>query len=77
MVAQASTSRLGVGRFSRPRNGVGVLAMPDARLETTRRVESVCAVPAGAGTLRLPVSGVAVDVMIDRRCSADSVQVTR
>jgi len=50
--------------------------MSDARLESTRRVECVCEVPPGAGTLRLPVSGVAVYVVIERRCSAERVDVT-
>jgi hypothetical protein len=56
---------------------VGVLAMPDAGLDTTRRVESVCVIPLGAGVLRLLVPGVAVGVIIDRRCVADGVEVTR
>jgi len=51
MVARASGLGMGVGRVSRPRRGVGVLAMPDARLDTTRRFESVCEVPPGAGVL--------------------------
>jgi hypothetical protein len=42
---------MGVGRFSRPLRGVGVLARPDAGLDTTRRVESVSMVPLGAGVL--------------------------
>jgi hypothetical protein len=54
-----------------------VLAMPDARLDTTRRVESACEVPPGAGVLRLLVPGMAVGVIIDRRCVADGVRVTR
>ena len=77
MVARASGLGMGVGRFSRPLRGVGVLAMPDARLDTTRRVESVCEVPPGAGVLRLLVPGMAVGVFIDRRCVADGVEVTR
>jgi hypothetical protein len=68
---------MGVGRFSRPLRGVEVLAMPDAGLDTTRRVESVCIVPLGAGKLRLLVPGVAVGVIIDSRCVADGVEVTR
>jgi len=48
-----------------------VLAMPDAGLDTTRRVESVCMVPLGAGVLPLLVPGVAVGVIIDSRCVAD------
>jgi len=38
---------MGVGRFSRPLRGVGVIAMPDAGLDTTQCVE----VPPGAGLL--------------------------
>ena len=77
MVALASGFRMGVGRFSRPRRGVGVLAMPDARLDTTECIESVCEVPPGAGVLRLLVPGMAVVVIIDRLCVADGVTVTR
>jgi hypothetical protein len=51
MIARASGLGLGVGRFSKPLRGVGVLAMRDAGLDTTRRVESVCKVPPGAGVL--------------------------
>jgi hypothetical protein len=50
--------------------------MPDAGLDTTRRVESVCMVPLGAGVLRLLVPGMAVRVIIDHRCVADGVEVT-
>jgi hypothetical protein len=53
-----------------------VLAMPDARLDITRRVESVFEVPPGAGVLRLLVPGMAVGVIIDHRCVADVVTVT-
>jgi len=77
MIARAAGFGMGVGRFSRPLRGVGVLAMPDAGLDTTRRVESVCMVPLGAGVLRLLVPGVAVGVIIDSRCEADGVEVTR
>jgi hypothetical protein len=73
MVAQASGLGMVVGRFSRPRREVGVLAMPDARLDTTRCVESVSEVPSGAGVLRLLVSGMVVGVVIDRRSVADGV----
>jgi len=76
MIARASGFGMGVGRFSRPLGGVGVLAMPDAGLDTTRRVESVCMVPLGAGVLRLLVHGMAVEVIIDRCCVADRVEVT-
>ena len=77
MIVLASGFGIGVGRFSRPLRGVGVIAMPDAGLDTTRRVESVCVIPLGAGVLRLLVPGVAVGVIIDRRCVADGVEVTR
>ena len=73
MIARAAGLGMGVGRFSRPLRGVGVLAMPDAGLDTTRRVE----VPPGAGVLRLLVPGVAFGVFVDRRCVADGVEVTR
>jgi len=73
MIAWASGLGMGVGRFSRPRRGVGVITMPDAGLDTTRWVE----VPPGADVLRLLVPGVAVGVFVDRRCVADGVEVTR
>jgi hypothetical protein len=76
MIVRASGFGMGVGRVSRLLRGVGVLAMPDAGLDTTRRGESVCMVPLGAGVLRLLVPGVAVGVIIDRRCVADGVEVT-
>ena len=53
-----------------------MLAMPDAGLDTTQRVESVCMVLLGAGVLRLLVPGVVVGVSINRRCVADGVEVT-
>jgi len=68
---------MGVGRISTPRSGVGVLAMTDAGLATTQRVESVCIVPLGACVLRLFVPGVRVGVIIDRQCVEDMVEVTR
>jgi hypothetical protein len=76
MIARASGFRMAVRRFLRPLRGVGVLAMPDAGLDTTRRVESVCVIPLGAGVLRLLVPGMAVRVIINRRCVADVVEVT-
>jgi len=72
MIARASVLGMRVGRFSRPLRGVGVIAMPNAGLDTTRRV----AVPLGAGVLRLLVTGVVVGVFIVRRCVADGVEVT-
>jgi hypothetical protein len=68
---------MGVGRFSTQLSGVGVLAMPDAGLDTTRCVDSACMVPLGAGVLRLLVPSVAVGVIIDRRCFAAWVEFTR
>ena len=75
MIARASGLGMGVGRFSRPLRGVGVLAMPDAGLDTTRRVESVCVILLGAGVLRLLVPVVAVGVIIERHCVADGLEV--
>jgi len=77
MIARASGFGMGVGRFSRPLRGVGLLAMPDAGLDTTWRVESVCTVLLGAAVLQLLVPGVAVRVIIDRRWVANRVEVTR
>jgi hypothetical protein len=72
MIAQASGLGMGVGMVSGLLRGVGVITMPDAGLDTTQHVE----VPPGAGELRLPVPGVAVAVIIDRRCVADGEEVT-
>jgi len=47
MVAHSSGFGMRVGRFRRPQKGVEVLAMPDGRLDTTRRVEAVSEVPPG------------------------------
>ena len=71
MIAWASGPGMGAGRFSRPLRGVGVIAMPNVGLDTTRRIE----VPPGAGVLRLLVTGLAVGVFIDRCCVADGVKV--
>jgi len=73
MIVRASGLGMVVGRFSRPLRGVGVLAMPDAGLDTTRHGDSVCEFPLGAGVLRLLVPSVADGVIIDRRCVADGV----
>ena len=51
MIARASGFEMGVGRFSRLLSGVGLLAVPDAGLDTTRRVDSVCMFALGAGLL--------------------------
>jgi len=72
MIAWASGFGMGVGRFSRPLREVGVIAMPNTGLDTTRRVE----VPPGAGVLRLLVTSVAVGVCIDRRCLEHRVEIT-
>jgi hypothetical protein len=74
MIARASGVGMGVSRFSRLLRGVGVLAMLDAGLDTTRRVESVCKVPPGIGVLQLRVTGVAVGVSIDHPSVADGVE---
>jgi len=66
MIAWASGLGMGVHRVSRPLRGVGVIAMPGAGLDTTRRI----AIPECAGVLRLLVTGVAVGVFINRRCLA-------
>jgi hypothetical protein len=68
--------RDGCRQVSRPLRGVGVLAMPDPGLDRMQRVESVCMVPLGAGVLRLLLPGMAVGVMVDRRCVADVLAVT-
>jgi hypothetical protein len=71
MIVRTSGSGMGVRKFSKPRRGVGVITMPDTGLDTTQRVE----VPPGAGVLRLLVLGLAVGVIIDRRCVVDGVEV--
>jgi hypothetical protein len=48
-MVRVSGLETGVGRISRPLGGVGVQPMPDAGLDTTRCIESVCKVPLGAG----------------------------
>jgi hypothetical protein len=76
MITRPSGFGMGVGSVLRPLKGVGVLAMPDAGLDTMRRVESVCMVPLGAGVLRLLEPGVPVGVINDSGCVADRVEVT-
>jgi hypothetical protein len=73
MIARASQFGMGVGWFPRLLRGVGVLAMPDVGLDTTRPIVSVCMVPLGAGVLRLFAPGVAVGVIIDSRCVANGM----
>jgi len=77
MIRWVSASRLGVGRFSRPLRGVGVLAIPYAGQDTTRRVESVCKISLGAAVPQLLVPGLVVRVFIDRRSIADGVKANR
>jgi hypothetical protein len=77
MITRASGLEMSVGKFSRPLRGVGVVAMPDARLDTMRCVEFVCMVPLGAGVVQLLPPGVAVGVIIARGGVADGVEVTR
>jgi len=76
MIMWASALGMGVGRFSRPLRGVGVLAMLVAGLDTSRCVESVHEVPPGAGMLRLLVPGVAIGVLIESHCVLHAVEVT-
>jgi hypothetical protein len=73
MIAQATGSGMGVGRFSRCLRGVGVITMPDAGLDKTLRIE----VPPGAGVLTLYTPRVAVGVYIDHRCVVDGVEFKR
>jgi len=77
MIVRDSGLAMGVGRYSRPLRGVGVLGLLDAGLNTTPSVGSVCDVPPGTGVQRLLVPGVAVGVFIDRRCVADLVEAMR
>ena len=51
--------------------------MPDAGLDTTQRIESVCIVPLGGRVLRLLLPGMVVRVIVDSCCAADGVEVTR
>jgi hypothetical protein len=76
MIALASGFGMGVGWFSRRLRRVGVIAMPDAGLDTTRRVESASMVPLGSGVLQLFVPGVVVGVIIDHPCVADWVEIS-
>jgi len=76
MIAHASGLGIGVGRISRQLRGVGVLAMPDAELDTTWCVWTACEVPPETDVLRLHVPSVAVGRYIDSRCVVDRVEVT-
>jgi hypothetical protein len=77
MIARSSGLVMRVGRFSKQLRGVGLLTMPDAGQDTMRRVKFVWVSPLGAGLLRMLVPGMAVEVIIDRRCLVDGVEVTR
>jgi len=73
MIARASGLWMGVGRFSTLLRGVGVIAMLNAGLDRTRRIE----VLPGASVLGLLVTCMPVGVFIDCRCVVDGVEVTR
>jgi len=73
----ASELGMGVGRFSRLVIGVGMLAMPDAGLNTTRRTESVSEARPGAGVVRLLVPCLAVGVFIECLYVAERMEVPR
>jgi len=51
MIRGASGLAMRVSRFSRQLRGVGVLALPDAGLDATRRIEPACEVAPSAGVL--------------------------
>jgi hypothetical protein len=75
MIAWASGFGMGVGSLSRQLRGVGVLAMLDAGLDTTRPVESDFMVPRGASVLRQLLPGMLGGLIIDCRCVADGVGI--
>ena len=64
MIMQASGLGMVVGRFSIRQREVGVLAMLDAGLNTTRHIED----PPGDGVQRLLVTSMAVGVFSDCHC---------
>ena len=68
MIARASGLGMGVGMFWWPLGDVGVLAMPDVRLNATRRIESSSDDPQSSAVLLLLVSGVAVGQFTDCHC---------
>jgi len=67
MIARNSGLEMGVGKMWRPLREVGVLALPDAGLDTMPHIESVDKNAVGAGVLQLHWPGMAVGVYIDRR----------
>lgn len=66
-----------VDRISRELKGLGEVAMPDAGLEATRRVEAVCNVPPVAGVLQLLEPGVAAGGFFHHRSVAHRVKAMR
>ena len=67
---------MGVGRLSRLLRGMGVLGIPDGKLNTMQHIESVCEVVLDAAVLQLLVHSMAVGAFIDCRCVADRVKVS-
>jgi hypothetical protein len=76
MIAWICGLGMRVSRYTRSLWGVGVLAMPDMGLGTTRHVESVFEVPRGACQQRLVAPSMGVGVFVRCRCVADTVEVT-
>jgi len=77
MIAPASGLGMRVGRFSKLLRELGVLAMPYARLDTTRFIGAVCRVPSGPGVRRLLVPSAADGEFIGHRSVVDGVDATR
>jgi len=77
VIARASGFGMRVGRISKPLRGVGVLAMPDAGLDSSQCIESVCEVTLGAGVLQQLEPSMEVGVFVDCHCLVDGVDVTR
>jgi hypothetical protein len=77
IIMQSSGLGMGVGRFTRLLRRVGVLAMLDVGLDTTRPAESVCKGALGAGVLQLVEPCMVVVVFVDRSCVGHRVGVTR
>ena len=51
--------------------------MPDAGLDSSQCIESVCEVTLGAGVLQQLEPSMEVGVFVDRHCLVDGVDVTR
>ena len=73
IILRASGLGMGVGRVSRPQRRVGVIAIQDAELDTTRLVDA----PPGAGVQGLLVPRVVDGGFIIRGCVVDGVEVPR